>query len=151
MSFFSTVRQLFLRKTSGTTETGTRRIGAWGEEAAAAFLKQHGYTLLGRNVRFGGRNELDIVARAPQQAVLVFVEVKTRRSEQFGRAASAVNAHKRKVLGRAAMKYMKRLKEKPRYIRFDVVEVIGQPGGKAPVIRHIENAFSPGNAYRLPW
>ena len=118
---------------------------------AAGFLKKHGYRILGRNVRFGSRCELDLVARSPAPDTLVFVEVKTRRTEDFGRPVSAVDRGKRRALGRAAGRYLRRLKVRPARIRFDVVEVVGAPGGAAPVVRHIENAFSPGPGYRLPW
>ena len=127
------------------------RAGAWGEGIAADFLEAKGYRILGRNVRFGSRCELDLVARSPAPEALVFVEVKTRRNEEFGRPASAVDRGKRRALGRAALRYLHRVKAKPAHIRFDVVEVVGSPGGENPVVRHIENAFSLGPGYRLPW
>lgn len=129
----------------------SRRFGAWGEQVAADFLQTKGFRILGRNVRFGSRCELDLVARAPGPEVLVFVEVKTRRSEDFGRPVSAVDRGKRRALGRAALRYLHRVKAKPAHIRFDVVEVVGAPGAGEPVVRHIENAFSLGPGYRLPW
>lgn len=129
----------------------THRSGAWGEQLAADFLKNHGYQILGKNVRFGSRCELDLVARSPVPEVLVFVEVKTRKTEDFGRPNSAVDRGKRRAMGRAAMRYLHHLKAKPAHIRFDVVEVVGTPDGENPVVRHIENAFSLGPGYRLPW
>lgn len=129
----------------------THRAGAWGEQLAADYLKQRGYRILGKNVRFGSRCELDLVARSPAPESLVFVEVKTRRTEDFGRPLSSVDRGKRRALGRAATRYLHRIKAKPAHIRFDVVEVIGSPDGEPPVIRHIENAFSLGPGYRLPW
>ncbi len=129
----------------------SHRAGAWGEQTAADFLRHKGYRILGRNVRFGSRRELDLVARSPAPETLVFVEVKTRRDESFGRPFSAVDRAKRRALGRAAMRYLLRLQPKPARIRFDVVEVVGSPDGPPPVVRHIENAFSLGPDYRLPW
>jgi len=129
----------------------SHRAGAWGEALAADYLRQKGYRLLGRNVRFGSRCELDLVARAPTPDTLVFVEVKTRRNEAFGRPFSAVDRGKRRALGRAARRYLRRLKERPARIRFDVVEIVGAPDGPAPVVRHVESAFSLGPGYRLPW
>lgn len=128
-----------------------QRSGAWGEQLAADFLKQRGYQILGKNVRFGSRCELDIVARSPAPEALVFVEVKTRKSEHFGRPVSAVDRGKRRALGRAALRYLHRIKAKPARIRFDVVEVVGSPGDEKPTVRHIENAFTLGAGYRLPW
>ena len=127
------------------------RSGAWGEGVAAEYLQAKGYRILGRNVRFGSRCELDLVARSPAPEALVFVEVKTRRNEEFGRPASAVDRGKRRALGRAAMRYLQRIKAKPARIRFDVVEVVGAPDGPPPVVRHVESAFSLGPGYRLPW
>ncbi len=134
-----------------SSQPQTHRAGVWGEQLAANFLKKRGYQILGKNVRFGSRCELDLVARSPAPEALVFVEVKTRSTEDFGRPMSAVDRGKRRALGRAALRYLHRIKAKPSHIRFDVVEVIGSPDGEAPVIRHIENAFSLGPGYRLPW
>jgi len=123
--------------------------GWWGERKAAGFLKKNRYRLLGQRVRVGRRAELDIIAE--KEGVLVFVEVKTRRTEAFGRPFSAVDRHKRKTLSRAAIGYLKRKKIEPKHIRFDVVEVVGEPGGNPPEIRHIQNAFPLDAAYRLWW
>ncbi len=144
----SWLRALFRKPRRDRPEA--HRAGAWGEETAARWLERKGYRILGRNVRFGSRCELDLVARSPAPDALVFVEVKTRRSERFGRPMAAVDRGKRRALGRAAHQYLRRLKVRPPRIRFDVVEVIGTPGGEPPVVRHIENAFSPGPGYRVP-
>lgn len=124
------------------------RTGLWGEKQAATFLEKKGYRILSRRLRIGLRDELDLVARSDD--VLVFVEVKTRRTEEFGRAVSAVDRAKRHALSRAAVRYLKKLSG-PVCFRFDVVEVIGQEGAEAPVIRHIENAFPLDRCYALPW
>ena len=124
------------------------RAGLWGEDAAERFLKQLGWRILGRRVRLG-RDELDLVARAGE--VLVFVEVKTRGTEDFGRPLSAVDRGKRHSLSRAAVHYLKKLRERPKYFRFDVVEVIGTEAAGAPRIRHVENAFTLDKRYRIWW
>ena len=77
--------------------------------------------------------------------------MKTRRNENYGRPFSAVDRAKRRALGRAAVRYLRRVKAKPALIRFDVVEVVGAPDGPPPVVRHVESAFSLGPGYRLPW
>ncbi|MEN7974033.1 MAG: YraN family protein [Verrucomicrobiota bacterium] len=125
------------------------KSGRWGEKRAVRLLKKKRYKIIGERVRVGKRDEIDIVAE--QGGVLVFVEVKTRKNENFGRPFSAVNKEKRKHLSRAAVTYLKRKKTEPEHIRFDVVEVVGEPGGDAPEIRHIENAFPLDSAYRLWW
>jgi putative endonuclease len=142
---------LSLFRKSAKARTEAHRAGAWGEKLAANYLKKRGYRILGANVRFGSRCELDLVARSPVPETLVFVEVKTRRSEDFGRPMSAVDRGKRRALGRAALRYLRRTKARPGRIRFDVVEVVGSPDGENPAVRHIENAFSLGPGYRLPW
>lgn len=123
--------------------------GRWGEKLAVRFLKKQHYKIIGQRVRVGKRDELDVIAE--HNGVLIFVEVKTRKNENYGRPFSAVDKAKRKHLSRAAVAYLKRKKIKPEFIRFDVVEVIGEPGGDAPEIRHIENAFPLDSAYRLWW
>jgi putative endonuclease len=116
------------------------RAGEWGERVAARQLERQGMKIIGRRVRVGRRDELDLVARDGK--TLVFVEVKTRATEQFGRAIEAIDARKRKVLRRAARAYLRKVREQPEYFRFDVVEVVGSPEGTEPEIRHIPNAFS---------
>ena len=125
--------------------------GVWGEQVAERSLKEKGCKIIGRRVRVGARDEIDLLVRDGQ--VLVFVEVKTRRNEAFGRPVDAVDQAKRRHLSRAAIRYLTRLKpgERPDYFRFDVVEVIGEPGAAAPEVRHLENVFTLGSGYRLPW
>jgi putative endonuclease len=120
--------------------------GEWGEGRAADHLRSCGYRILGRRVRIGRRDEIDILAR--QGNVLVFVEVKTRRNEDFGRPMDAVDRAKRHSLSRAAVRYVKKLPRTPCF-RFDVVEVIGEPGSE-PVLRHIERAFDLDRRYMVP-
>jgi putative endonuclease len=122
--------------------------GLWGERQAERWLANRGYRILGRRVRTGWREELDLVARDGE--ILVFVEVKTRRSEVFGRPVASVNRAKRLALSRAAVHYLKRLGFPPICFRFDVVEVVGIAGDPAPVIRHIANAFPLDRRYQLP-
>jgi len=130
-------------------EAAHLKTGRWGEQQAAHFLKSRRYRIHGQRIRIGRHDELDIVAE--HSGVLVFVEVKTRRNEAYGRPFSAVNKTKRKRLSRAAVTYLKKTKRRPDHIRFDVVEVVGEPGGNPPELRHIENAFPLDGAYRLWW
>ena len=125
------------------------KSGKWGEKLAVGLLKKQRYKIMGQRMRIGKRDEIDIIAE--HNDVLIFVEVKTRKNENYGRPFSAVDKAKRKHLSRAAVAYLKHKKIKPEFIRFDVVEVIGEPGGEAPEIRHIENAFPLDSAYRLWW
>lgn len=122
--------------------------GLWGEREAEQFLAARGYRILSRRFRVTLRDEVDLVARDGE--VLVFVEVKTRKTESYGRPLSAVDRKKRHVMSRAAVRYLHRL-GKPVNFRFDVVEVIGSREGGNPLIRHIENAFLLDRCYVLPW
>jgi len=122
--------------------------GKWGEQQAERMLRKKKYRILGRRVRVGTRDEIDLVARNGE--VLVFVEVKTRKREDFGRPLTAVDRKKRHVLSRAAVRYLKRLKSPQVCFRFDVVEVIGVNGDSCPEVRHIENAFTLDRRYSLP-
>ena len=149
MSVFST---LWTRLTRGGKKppplARSAIVGAWGEERAAAFLKAAGFTVLGRNVRPNRHDEIDIVARTGE--ILVFVEVKTRRSEDFGRPLMAVDKEKRHALNRAAAAYLRKAKFPWLYYRFDVVEVLGQPEEGEPLIRHLDDAFPFEQRFKFP-
>jgi putative endonuclease len=122
-----------------------REFGHESEQVAERYLRRHGYDILERNARLPA-GELDLIAR--QGTVLVFVEVKARRSSAMGGAAYAVNSEKRTRLIRLAAQYMarNRLAEQP--CRFDVVLIQQDLSGQATV-EHIENAFEvPGEDLR---
>jgi putative endonuclease len=123
-------------------------VGAWGEERAASFLRAAGYTVLGRNVRPNRHDEIDIVAQTGE--ILVFVEVKTRRREDFGRPMMAVDQDKRHALNRAAAAYLRKAKFPNLFYRFDVVEVLGQPEEGEPLIRHLDDAFPFEQRFKFP-
>ena len=126
------------------------RTGEWGERVAERFLKKKKYRTVRRRARVGRHDEIDIIMCSPE-GILVFVEVKTRGSEDFGRPFTSVNRRKREVLSRAAWAFMKKLKDKPGYFRFDVVEVVGNVERKEPEVRHIENAFALSGNRRINW
>jgi putative endonuclease len=114
-------------------------LGALGERWAAWFLRRRGYKILVR--QFHGRaGEIDLIAREGEW--LVFVEVKARRSEQFGSPAEAVDRRKQKHISKVALEYL-RLLGYPRVLfRFDIVEVVFAEGLTRPTtIRVIQNAF----------
>jgi putative endonuclease len=78
-------------------------VGAWGEALAARHLRAHGYLIRARNWRCG-RGELDIVAERAQ--TIVFVEVRTRRSDAYGAPQESISAHKRATLIATAQAYL---------------------------------------------
>lgn len=97
----------------------TRRdCGAEGEQAAVDMLQGRGYRILGRNVRTRW-GEIDLIAEDGQ--VLVFVEVKVRRDDQFGGPAAAITPAKQTRLTRLAQGYLAARRWGNRSCRFDVV------------------------------
>jgi len=138
------------RLRAGQEEPLHLRTGRWGERIARKMLKSKGYRILGNRFRIGRKDELDIVASFDD--VLVFVEVKTRKNETFGRPLSAVDSRKRHALTRAAVRYLTQLKNRPSSFRFDVIEVIGSlDSATPPTVRHIESAFTLGAHHHLQW
>ena len=117
--------------------SGSHEFGKAAENAAEEHLCRKGYQILERNVRYPN-GELDIVAR--DRETVVFVEVKARRSEEFGGASHAVTGQKKQKLIKLAAQYIgvHHLQDCP--CRFDVVLIQGE----SPLSRtldHIENAF----------
>jgi putative endonuclease len=124
------------------------RTGEWGEAQAEAHLRAVGLTVLGRRVRVGRHDEIDLMAR--EGDTLVFVEVKTRASEAHGRPGQAVDRSKRHILRRAALRYLQALSRPPRHYRFDLVEVVGDPEGGVRAVRHYPNALPITHPDRRP-
>src|SRR5436309_3024849 len=120
------------------------RYGQMGERAARKHLKRHGLKFLTANFR-SDRGEIDLICR--DRDCLVFVEVKTRSSEEWVRPAAAVNKERRQRLSRAALDYLRLLKNPPVKIRFDIVEVLLEDGSVREV-RHLPNTFAMEKPYR---
>jgi putative endonuclease len=118
--------------------------GVLGENAARRFLKRAGLKFLTANFR-SSRGEIDLIFR--ERDCLVFVEVKTRSSEEWSRPAAAVDAEKRRLLSRCALDYLRLLKGRKVKIRFDVVEVLLEEGAVREV-RHLPNKFHLSEPYR---
>ena len=112
--------------------------GAWGEECAAAYLCRHGYRILARNYscRFG---EIDIIAA--DRHYVVFVEVKTRSSCDYGMPAEAVDEAKRDRYERIAALFLQGFHVVDVPVRFDIVSIVAISPDRA-MIRHHINAFS---------
>ena len=120
------------------------RHGELGERAAKKQLKRQGLKFLTANFRTP-RGEIDLVFR--DDDCLVFVEVKTRSSEEWARPAAAVNKERRGRLTRAALDYLRLLKNPQVKIRFDIVEVLLQDSAVREV-RHLPNTFAMTRPYR---
>lgn len=111
--------------------------GKKGEDLAEAYLKKLGYLILDRNFRL--RNgEIDIVCLDKEKKTLVFVEVKTRSSKEFGTPLDAITWWKLKALVRAAQVYKISHRGLPDLMRIDAVSV-QLTSGSDPVIEHVKN------------
>jgi putative endonuclease len=120
------------------------RRGELGERAAKKFLQRAGLKFLAANFR-SERGEIDLIFR--DDDCLVFIEVKTRSSEDWTRPAAAVDARKRRLLSQTALDYLRRLKNPEVKIRFDIVEVL-LADGAVREIRHLPNTFAMSKPYR---
>ena len=95
-------------------------IGKTGEELATRYLENLGYTIIERNF-VATQGEIDIIARDEEE--LVFIEVKTRTSIEFGRPVDAVNEPKQKHLISTAKYYLYSKHLENEFVRIDIVEV----------------------------
>ena len=114
------------------------RRGTLGEKLARRFLRKNGYKIIYRNFRGNSGGEIDIVAR--DKDALVFVEVKTRSTEEFGRPLSAIDQQKRNRIARGGLAWLRMLDNPDVLFRFDVVEVL-VGGDSQPRLELIKNAF----------
>lgn len=114
-------------------------IGNKGEDLAVEFLISNGYEILHRNWRYR-KAEIDIIAKG--QHGLVFIEVKTRTSSNFGKPEEFVSNHQEELIFSAAQRFM----EKENYnweIRFDIIAVLvkEQTEWKNYDIKHFKDVF----------
>ena len=115
----------------------TANLGKLGEIAACQELERRGYAILATRyrTRFG---EIDIVAE--EGGVVVFVEVKARRTARYGTAAESVPVWKRRRIGAMALDYLAWTRRLNSPCRFDVVAIDGL-GTDERTVRVYENAF----------
>lgn len=111
-------------------------LGAWGEAQAALYLQRQRLKIVARNF-MTPVGEIDIIARTKKE--LVFVEVKTRRSNAYGTPAEAVGPRKQRQIIRAAQWYLTANKSSLQP-RFDVIAVMPDAAGPAR-IEHLPAAF----------
>ena len=111
------------------------KLGQRGEGIALSFLKTKGYEIIERNYKTP-LGEIDIIAR--DSDVLVFVEVKTRESIEFGLPFESVNRKKRRKIAGVALSYLRRYDDLPP-CRFDVLSIYYRNGD--PEFMLIKDAF----------
>ena len=118
-------------------EQNKRKTGSKGEDIACEFLKNLNYEIIERNYQFG-HGEIDIIAK--DNDTLVFVEVKFRKSLEYGPPESAITKSKQKQIKKVAEAYIYEKEIKDTFCRIDVVTILQFRGGK-PEINHYINAF----------
>jgi putative endonuclease len=141
----------FSRRNSRSTdaeENAAHVLGSRGERLAARHLGRNGYKVLYRNFRNRGGGEVDIVCRDRRSNELVFIEVKSRRTRDYGAPSHAVNDEKQRLIARGAIAWLRLLEWPDLRFRFDIVEVIAPPDGSVE-ITIIENAFTLPEPYRV--
>lgn len=116
-----------------------REVGSRGEKLAVDFLKGLGYKIVQMNFRCR-QGEIDIIAQ--QGECLVFVEVRTKKSCDFGTPEESVTYSKREKLISLANIYLQTLDSPPPSWRIDVVAVELTPDDRISRLEHIENAIS---------
>lgn len=118
---------------------GRRRLGDFGEAAAAAYLVRQDYTILARKWRCQ-MGEIDLIAQQGTQ--VVFVEVRTRRSAARGLAEESITPTKQRRLIALAHTYFETqdiTDELP--WRIDVIAVIVDTSGRVAHLEHISDAI----------
>lgn len=114
-------------------------LGKWGEHQAQRYLLLHGYHILDVDWHLGHR-DLDIVAE--KLGFIIFVEVKTRSTDQFMAPEEAVNKEKIRNLLTSANAYLNKYKiDKP--CQFDIIAIVGNPENFH--IEHHKDAFDAYN------
>jgi putative endonuclease len=123
-----------------------KSLGDRGEDAAACYLKRQGFRILarGHDSRLG---ELDIIA--VDVRTVVFVEVKTRTSDDAGHPTEAIDDRKQRRMTQAALGYLKSKRLLQTAARFDVVAVTWPKDARQPIIEHYKNAFEPAGLGQL--
>ncbi len=117
----------------------SKQTGNYGEDLAAQYLKKLGYKILERNYRIRG-GEIDIVAK--DGPTLVFVEVKTRYSHEFGNPVESMTYWKIKSLLKTALFYIQKINWGEKEYRLDFISVDFAEDPKNPKIELIKNITS---------
>lgn len=118
-------------------------LGRRAEDIAHRYLQRHGFIIVARNYRMAsGAGEIDLVGWDDDQ--LVFIEVKSRQTEDYGAPDRAIGPQKRSSLLRAAREYALHADVCWESVRFDVVNVVF--ASNPPLITHFCDVFGPSAA-----
>lgn len=137
--FIGGLSHLWRRLCGRHPEDLRHRLGRRGERLAERHLRASGFKILYRNFRAPGGGEVDLVCRDRSCDTLVFIEVKTRRGEDFGAPLEAVDLAKQKLIARGALAWLRLLDNPEINYRFDVVEV--RMHDDEPEVHLIRDAF----------
>ncbi len=118
-------------------QNNSQNYGAAGEALAVNHLKKAGYTILERNWRFR-KYEIDIIAK--KDNLIVIIEVKTRKNDNFGEPEIFVTRKKQSFLIAAAHHYLVE-RDISLEVRFDIIAVLGF--NESESVKHLEGAFYP--------
>jgi len=110
-----------------------KKIGNFGENIAREYLIRHNYKIIGANVKISYW-EIDIIARKGEE--IVFIEVKTRTSANFGQADEAITDRKINNYSQAALNYLNENKIDEKSLRFDLISLDLDRGNKIAKIKH---------------
>jgi putative endonuclease len=118
-------------------KTEQQKLGQQGEDLAAQYLQAQGYRLIGANYRIR-TGEIDLITR--EKETLVFVEVKSRKSQKFGNPLESIDQIKLQKLIKVALTYVREYNWSGPF-RIDVIGIDwNAPNG--PKIQHLKNALS---------
>ena len=114
-----------------------RKTGSEGEDIACEYLTKLGYEIIERNYQYG-HGEIDIIAK--DDDIIVFVEVKYRKSLEYGPPESAITKGKQKQVRKTAEAYLYDKEIKDTSCRIDVIAILHFPS-KESQIEHYKDAF----------
>ena len=123
-------------------ESQSGKLGTLGEKAAVQFLRSKGLKILDTHHRnsFG---EIDVIAEDGDTTV--FVEVKTRSSDQAGQPFEAVDQKRQNRMARAALAWLKQNRRLECRCRLDVISILWPKDQQQPQITHYPAAFEPNS------
>lgn len=146
-----------LNLSTGNEESATRKLGALGERLAAEFVARKNFRLVASNFTVPvGRNrrgvlinaEIDLIAY--DRETLVFLEVKTRSSDEFAAPEQAVDLRKQRQITRAARAYRRIFRTESSF-RYDVVSIVITDLKRKPEIRLLENFWTESKFRKRRW
>lgn len=109
-------------------------IGKKGEELACEYLRKNGYKIIEQNWHYSKNAEIDIIAE--DKGTLVFIEVKTRTTLNYGHPFEAITSTKIEKIHKGILGYLSTSEKKFKNFRFDGISIVGP---ESPAIEHIKN------------